>query len=263
MSEENNCKPCKCRKTGLLLVLVVALALLGIYRGMGDNKDASLTGNATNATSANATSGNSTASLMPADSSPVGANATANANATASLGQPAPTTTTLDSQALKNSKPIDFTLLSSQVTEADGQNITRLLLVPAVDWQGDFTKERIAATLLKAFNENKSGNNILDIIFLPVGVKHEQMLTQSALGRFIYTPEQPFNQMFVVKRGYLPLEVDYIVLRDQMLDSFTKDGLVNEKDLNDAIIETLGPSALGMEYPFQPLLKVVEPAFVN
>lgn len=263
MSEENCCKPCKCRKTGLLLALVVALALLGIYRGMEDNKDASsLAGNATNSTNSTGSTG-----IAPADSAPVAANASANAAGNTSAGQAASavpaTTITLDAQALKDSKPIDFTLLSSRVAEVDGQNITRFLLVPAVDWQGDFTKERIAATLLKVFNETKANNNMLDIIFLPVGIKHEQMLAQSALGRFIYTPEQPFNQMFVVKRGYLPLEVDYIVLRDQMLDSFTKDGLVNEKDLNDAIIETLGPSAMGMEYPFQPLLKVVEPAFVN
>lgn len=263
MSEENCCKPCKCRKTGLLLALVVALALLGIYRGLGDDKDVSGSGNATNAT--NATNADASNAAEKADNAPVAASVTANATAStdANMGAGQPANTTLDPQVLKDSKPIDFTVLSSRVAEVDGQNISRLLLVPAVDWQGDFTKERIAATLLKAYNENKSGNNILDIIFLPVGVKHEQMLDQSALGRFIYTPEQPFNQMFVVKRGYLPLEVDYIVLRDQMLDSFTKDGLVNEKDLNAAIVETLGPSALGMEYPFQALLKVVEPAFVN
>lgn len=169
-----------------------------------------------------------------------------------------PTTATLDENAVKDAAIIEYNILSSAKSEKDGLNILTVLITPKATWQGDFDKERITATMLDALAQQSAANEeIVNVIFLPTNLKTESMYKDVALGYLVKdNAAQEKNELKVVTRGYLPQELDFMALYDEMQPQFTTDGVIDSKALNEAIVQTLGPATLGMEYPFLNLITV-------
>ena len=147
---------------------------------------------------------------------------------------------------------IPVKILSTNLAEAEGEVFRSVALAPEADWQGDFTAERIAATLLSAYKTNSSGSDVVEIYLLPVPLKSEAMLDEVALGKLIVEAKPSSDsELVVMPRGYLPQELEFLTLWDEMWPDFVEDAGVNRKALTNAIIEKIGAGAYGMDYPFQ------------
>ncbi len=213
-------------RLGMLLLIIILLAMIG-FTQMEKAKKNALTTNSTLATKP-----------TPVDDLSVSLNTTQVAQA----------------------EIIEYKILSSQQAQVGGEPTLGIVAVATPEWQGDFTKERIAATLLQILHDqNKDQKTVVSIYLLPVAVSQELMFSEIALGRLILNPENPEqNSMAVVKRGYLPQELDYIKLYESLRPKFVKDGILDSQAFNKAITDQLGPEFLGMEYPFLKLLQVEE-----
>lgn len=159
---------------------------------------------------------------------------------------------TLAPDKVAQAELIPVKILSTTLAEAGEGTLRSVALAPEADWQGDFTAERIAATLLSAYKANSSGAKIVEVYLLPVPLKSEAMLDEVALGKLIVEEKAgPDNELVVMTRGYLPQELEFLTLWDEMWPDFVEDAGVNRKGLTNAIIEKMGAGAYGMDYPFQ------------
>ncbi len=225
MQYQNQRKP-KMRpvRLGMFLLIIILLALIG-FTQMEKVRENSLTSNAT-------------------------------ISETTSL--PNNISVTLDPVAVAQANIIEYKIISSQRTKVGEDETLGIVAVTTAEWQGDFTKERITATLLDILNKQNPDKNIItSIYFLPVEVKEELMFSDIALGRLILNPnavEQ--NSINLLTRGYLPEELAYIKLYDSLRPKHVENGLLDIPALNEAISSAMGPAGGGMSYPPQTLKQV-------
>ena len=228
-------------RLGMFLLIIILLALIGFTQM---EKAREKTGE--NALGANATTGVTT-------------DATSNLSNLASPANPVNTlSVVLDPVAVAQANIIEYKILSNQKGEVAGASTLGIVVVPTAEWQGDFTKERIAATLLDILNkQNPSKKSITSIYFLPVEVKEELMFSDIALGRLILNPEVPEqSSMDLLTRGYLPEELVYIKLYEALRPKYIENGILDAQAFNEALNEAMGPAGGGMEYPLQTLKQV-------
>ena len=225
MQYQNQRKP-KMRpvRLGMFLLIIILLALIG-FTQMEKVKESSLNSNAT-------------------------------IGQTSSL--PNNISVTLDPVAVAQAKIIEYKILVNQHAEVGGEPTLGIVAVTTAEWQGDFTKERIVATLMDILNkQNPNRTSITSIYFLPVEVKEEQMFAEIALGYLVLNPEaREQNSINLLTRGYLPEELTYIKLYDTLRPKHVENGLLDVQALNEALNEAMGPMGGGIEYPPQTLKQV-------
>ena len=211
-------------RLGMFLLVIILLALIG-FTQMEKARD---NANNSNATSAEASSQTNNLTVV------------------------------LDPVAVAQAQPIEYKILSSKKGEVNGFSTLGVVAVNTAPWQGDFTKERVAVTLLDILNKQSSDKTMItSIYFLPVEVKEESMFADIALGRLVSYPGAPEqSSMQLLTRGYLPEELAYLKLYETLAPKFTANGILDTQALNAAISEAMGPAGGGMDYPPQTLKKV-------
>jgi len=158
---------------------------------------------------------------------------------------------TLDPQRLNEAELIPVNIVSMNLAELGGETFRSIMLVPQAEWQGDFTADRVAATLLSKYQPNSAEADVVEIYLLPVPLESEAMLDEVMLGKLVVeTEESPDSELLVLTRGYLPQELEFIKLWDEMWPEFMNEDGVDRSALTQAIIEKIGFDAYGMEYPF-------------
>lgn len=157
----------------------------------------------------------------------------------------------LDPAQVAEAELIPVDMLGMKLSELGDETFRTIMLAPQADWQGDFTAERIAATLLSGYEPNLSGADVLEVYLLPAPLESDSMLDEVLLGKLVLeAKESSDNELLVVGRGYLPQELEFIKLWDEMWPQFMDEDGVDRQALTQAIIEKIGFDAYGMEYPF-------------
>ena len=170
----------------------------------------------------------------------------------------------LDPAKVAEAELIPTAVQSVDLAHIDGRDYRTLILVPDVEWQGDFTAERIARTLVDAAKAHLGAVDVVNVYLLPCKIQSEVMFDRVALGKLTADLSgEDTSSLWVQTRGYLPQELKFMTLWDQRWPEFVKgddesyrDGLDREA-LSKAVIEEMGPDAYGMSYPFQVAKEVV------
>ena len=168
---------------------------------------------------------------------------------------------TLDPARVAAAEPVETGIQGMNLAEISGRSYRTVLLTPKADWQGDFTAERIARTLINAAKAHLDAVDVVNVYLLPCEIKSEMMFDTTALGKLSMDAGEPAkNNLSVQTRGYLPQEIQFIALADQRWPEFlleqegehlAKFESLDREALTKAIIEEIGPDAYGISYPFQ------------